>query len=66
MKATSDQLSIINKYLQSIAFGDIEYLDTKEREKEIIASLRGITNKDSYFLLSGKLFSQVITDKLAL
>ncbi len=66
VKATSDQLSIINKYLQSIAFGDIEYLDTKEREKEIIASLRGITNKDSYFLLSGKLFSQVITDKMAL
>ncbi|PWI47506.1 hypothetical protein CEE45_11290 [Candidatus Heimdallarchaeota archaeon B3_Heim] len=62
----SDQLSIINKYLQSIAFGDIEYLDTKKREKEIIASLRGITNKDSYFLLSGKLFSQVITDKMAL
>ena len=66
MEATNDQLSIINKYLQSIAFGDIEYLDTQEREREIIKSLRGITNKDSYFLLSGKLFSQVITDKMAL
>ncbi len=66
MRATSEQVSIINKYLQSIAFGDIEYLDTQEREREIISSLRGITNKDSYFLLSGKLFSQVITDKMAL
>jgi tetratricopeptide (TPR) repeat protein len=66
VKATSDQLSIINKYLQTIAFGDIESLDTKDRERELITSLRGITNKDSYFLLSGKLFSQVVTDKMAL
>ncbi len=66
MNASQSQLSIINKYLQSIAFGDIENLNTKQREEEIIKSLRGITNKDSYFLLSGKLFSQIVTDKMAL
>ena len=59
-------MSLINKYLQSLSFGDIEYLHSFEREQEILENLRKITNKDSHFLLGSKLFSHIVTQKMAL
>ncbi len=56
----------IHKYLRSLSYEDIEGLYSAKREEEIINNLRGITNKDSYFLLSGKLFSQIVTQKMAI
>ncbi len=66
MKATSDQMSLINKYLQSLSFGDIEYLHSFEREQEILGNLKSITNKDSHFFLGSKLFSHIVTQRMAL
>ena len=66
MKATSEQMSLINKYLQSLSFGDIEYLHSFEGEQEILENLKNITNKDSHFLLGSKLFSHIVTQKMAL
>ncbi|MHA2168199.1 MAG: hypothetical protein ACXAAT_20310, partial [Candidatus Hodarchaeales archaeon] len=59
-------MSLINKYLQSLSFGDIEYLHSFEREQEILENLKSITNKDSHFLLGSKLFSHIVTQKMAL
>ena len=66
VKATVEQMSLINKYLQSLSFGDIEYLHSFEREKEILENLKRITNKDSHFLLGSKLFSHIVTQRMAL
>ena len=66
MSATNDQLSFLNKYLISTTFGDIEYIDSSDEETEILENLKNILDKDSYYLLSGKLFSQVVSQKMAL
>jgi tetratricopeptide (TPR) repeat protein len=66
VEATREQMSLINKYLQSLSFGDIEYLHSFEREQEIIENLKNIINKDSHFLLGSKLFSHIVTQKMAL
>ena len=66
MQALNDSAATINKYLRSLSYEDIEELYSAEREEEIINNLKGIIDKDSYFLLSGKLFSQIVTQKMAL
>ncbi|MHA2054069.1 MAG: tetratricopeptide repeat protein [Candidatus Hodarchaeales archaeon] len=66
MRATSEQISFINKYLISTTFGDIEYIDSSDEEIEIIENLKNILDKDSYYLLGGKLFSQIVSQKMAL